>query len=100
MTNINGQYNSGGMGAFNQYQSQQYGAQMRDYQQQMIRGQDQQVAAQSLREAQARYSYVSGYGGGSYYGGASIGYGGAGYAYGGNYGFPTTPTPALDPSRQ
>jgi hypothetical protein len=78
-SNMNNQYNAGGMNAFYQNQQQQLQAQIRMLQQQAILSQDAAVAGQALNDAQARYQQVLGQMQGSYYTGGMPYYGGAGY---------------------
>ncbi len=78
-SNMNNQYNAGGMNAFYQQQQQQLQAQIRMLQQQAILSQDAAVAGQALNDAQPRYMQVLGQMQGSYYTGGMPYYGGAGY---------------------
>ncbi|MGZ3712262.1 MAG: hypothetical protein ACXVBE_10920, partial [Bdellovibrionota bacterium] len=97
-TNINNQYNTGGMGAFYQQQQAQAAAQMRQAQQQQMLAQDAQVAGQALQEAQNRYGQVMSQMQGSYYTGGSVGFGGVGFTNPVQFGT-TTSVPPLTGGR-
>jgi hypothetical protein len=86
-SNMNNQFNAGGMGAFYGNQQAQMQSQMRFMQQQAVTTQDAQAAQMALYQAQTRYQQVLGNMSGSYYGGGGGYYGGGGGYYGGGYGY-------------